>query len=103
MDNLFSTGMPADYGIYETIRTPSAGEVATEYNPRVYGNTRNSTQLAGEIVTDYSPGTSHKPEVDMLSKEQTENLQSQSALLYTEESAGEKRTDYKFIILFNLK
>ena len=88
---MLSTGTPADPGMYENIRTPLAGEVAAD--PGMYGNTR--ARLAGEVVTDYSPGTSHKPEVDMLSKKPTENLQGQNAMLYTEELAAEKRTGYK--------
>ena len=66
MDNLLSTGMPADPGMYENIRTP----------------------LAGEVVIACRHGTSHKPEVDMLSKEPTENLHSRNAMLYTEELAA---------------
>lgn len=91
MANLLLTGMPADPGMYDNIRRPLAGEVAAD--PGMYGNTR--TPLAGEVVTDYSPGTSHKPEFDMLTKQPTENLQSQNAMLYTEELAAEKRTGYK--------
>ena len=91
MDNLLSTGMPADPGMYDNIRTPLASEVAAD--PGMYGNTR--TPAASEVMTDYSRGTSHKPEYDMLTKEPTENLQSQNAMLYTDELAAEKRTGYK--------
>lgn len=99
MDNLFSTVMPANFGMYQNTRTPLPSEVATEYSPELYGNTKNTTLLVAEVVTDYSPGASNKPKGDMLSNEPTENLQSQNAMLYTEEPAAEKRTGYKLFCL----
>ena len=99
MDNLLSTVMPANSGMYENARTPLAGEVAKEYSPEMYGNTRNTTHLVAEVVTDCSPGASNQPKGDMLSNEPTENLQSQNAMLYTEEPVAEKRTGYKLFCL----
>jgi len=48
--------------------------------------------LEAEVVSDCSPGTSNKPEDEILSKEPAEHRENEKAVLYTEEPPADKST-----------
>lgn len=62
--------------------------------------------LAAEVVSDCSPRTSEEVDDEMLPKKPAEQLELQSAVLYSEDSAADKKTGlcrYKVMYASSLK